>query len=239
MAFASFSRGYVSGGYTLLSNIFIEEHLPHSNGDCVLVYLYGLYLCEHATSADNTIEHMSTILGIPAINIKDAFEYWEEQGLVEILHTVPMEIKFWPIKRNSAKVRKLPKGEYDGFNTQAQALLDGRMVTTTEFNEYYAFMKSMKFEPNALLVVIKNCVELKGFTVGYNYILTVAKHLAYDGLTTHKAVSEKFEIDRSKHNELEKLIKGIRKNKVAPKEFIKHSYDPSKIKEIGTNEIEF
>ncbi len=239
MGLVSFSRGYMTDGYTILSNIFMEEHLPHSNGDCVRVYLYGLYLCQNSTSADNTIETFSTILGITPTNIKDAFEYWEKQGLVQILDTVPMEIKYLPIKRNSAKVQKLPRGEYDEFNTKAQAILDGRMITTTEFNEYYAFIRSMHFEPEALLLVIKNCVDLKGFTVGYSYILTVAKNLAYDGLITLSAVKEKFNIDKKDNNALASLIKGIRKKKTSNKEFIKHSYDPNKIKEIGTNEVEF
>jgi hypothetical protein len=241
MAFASFSRGFISGGITLLSNIFIEEHLPVSNGDCVRVYLYGLYLCKNAVSADNTAEHMSATLGLSADDVKSAFEYWEAQGLVQILNTRPIEIKYLPVKRNSAKVQALPKGKYDDFNAKAQAILDGRMVTTTEFHEYYAFMESMHFEPDALLVVMKNCTELKGFTVGYAYILTVAKNLAYEGLITHKAVSEKFNIGKQNNSALETLIKGIRKKKKNNNDFIKHSYDPKTIKEIGKNasDIEF
>jgi hypothetical protein len=237
MAFASFSRGFMSGGYTLLSNIFIEEHLPVSNGDCVRVYLYGLYLCGNSTSADNTIENMTVTLGLPYDDIKAAFEYWQDQGLVQVLATDPVEVKYLPIKRNSAEVRALPKGKYDDFNAKVQAILDGRMVTTTEFNEYYAFMESMHFEPDALLVVIRNCAELKGFTVGYHYILTVAKNLTYMGLNTHKLVAEKFNVDKQNANELEKLIKELRKKQ---KDFIRHSYDPNKAeKEVNIDDIEF
>lgn len=239
MALVSFSRGYMAEGFTTISNIFMEEHLPYANGDCVRVYLYGLYLCQNATSADNTIEAMSAKLGIHHTNIKDAFEFWEKQGLVQILDTVPMEIKYLPIKRNAAKVRSLPKGQYDEFNTKAQALLDGRMITTTEFNEYYAFMNSMHFEPDALLLVIQNCVALKGFTVGYAYILTVAKNLAYEGLTTHKAVAEKFNVDQKDTNALAELIKGIRKKKPISKDFIKHSYSPEVFKEANIDDVEF
>ena len=239
MGFASFSRGYTTTGYTNISNVFMEEHLPYANGDCVRVYLYGLYLCQNANSADNTIEMMSTKLGISTANIKDAFEYWEKQNLVQILDTVPMEIKYLPIKRNSANVRDLPQGQYDEFNIKAQAILDGRMITTTEFHEYYAFMESMHFEPEALLLVIKNCVLVKGFTVGYAYILTVAKNLAYEGLTTHAAVSAKFAVDQKDQNALTNLIKQIRKNKPANKEFIRHSYSAEALKEIETDVSEF
>ena len=239
MGLVSFSRGYMSTGYTNISNIFMEEHLPYANGDCVRVYLYGLYLCQNATCADNTIEMMSTKLGISVANIKDAFEYWEKQNLVQILDTVPFEVKYLPIKRNSAKVHELPKGHYDEFNTKAQAILDGRMITTTEFHEYYAFMESMHFEPEALLLVIKNCVLVKGFTVGYAYILTVAKNLAYEGLTTHAAVSAKFAVDQQDHSALTNLIKQIRKNKPNNKDFIRHSYSAEALKEKETDVSEF
>lgn len=238
MSLVSFSRGYVTDGYTNLSNIFIEEHLPYANGDCVRVYLYGLYLCQNATSADNTMESMASKLGISTNNIKDAFEFWEQRGLVQILDTVPIEIKYLPIKHNAAKVRKLPQGQYDDFNTKAQALLDGRMITTTEFHEYYAFMESLHFEPRALLLVIQNCVAYKGFTVGYAYILTVAKNLAYEGLTTYQAVAEKFTVDQKDHNALGELLKGIRKKKPSNKDFIKHSYDPAVFKETNNDNIE-
>ena len=82
MGLVSFSRGYMTAGYTNISNIFMEEHLPYANGDCVRVYLYGLYLCQNSTSADNTIEMMSTKLGISVANIKDAFIYWEKQNTI-------------------------------------------------------------------------------------------------------------------------------------------------------------
>jgi hypothetical protein len=243
MAFASFSRGAVSGGWTQVSNVFIEEHIPQSNGDCVRVYLYGLWLCGNAAAADNTVENMSSVLGLSADDIKCAFEYWQDCGLVQIIETEPIEIKYLPIRANSKKVRALPFGKYDEFTAKVQSILDGRMITQTEFNEYYDFMKSMHFEPSALLVVIKNCAELKGATIGYHYILTVAKNLAYLGLNTHKLVAEKFNIDKQNITELQNLIKELRKKQTpkVKKDFIKHSYDPQKIKEIGKNaaKIEF
>jgi hypothetical protein len=242
MAFCSYYRGYTASGYTVIPNAFIDEHIPVSNGDCVRVYLYGLMLCERADGANNTIEDMSATLGLKPEDIISAYEYWEQQGLI---HFVNDEIKYLPITRNSAKIRKLPKGKYDDFNAKAQSLLDGRMVTTTEFSNYYSFMESMHFEPNALLLVIKECVTFKGFNVGYHYILTVAKGLAYSAILTQKQVAEKFNYDRQNTKELEHIIKSLRQNASGKadkkKDFIHHSYDPEKIKEIGKNagRIEF
>ncbi|MDR0384266.1 MAG: DnaD domain protein [Christensenellaceae bacterium] len=232
MAFVSYSRGMVNSNYTMISNIFLNEHLPTSNGDCVRVYLYGLMLCNNSIGSENTIENVSLTLGLSVEDVKSAFEFWEGQGLVQFVND---EVKYLPIRNNSSKVKNLPTGKYDDFNAKAQAILDGRMITTTEFHEYYAFMESMHFEPDALLLVIKNCAELKGYTVGYAYILTVAKNLAYLGLRTVGGVSAKFEAGKANRTELERLIKELRKRQTQPNKqnFIKHDYDIEKIKEIA------
>ena len=233
MAFVGFSRGMVSGGFTPLSNVFLEEHLPTANGDCVRVYLYGLLLCQNATGADNTLERMSAALGIPMDDIRAAFEYWQDCGLVQIIETDPFEIKYLPIKPNAKKVRSLPRGKYDDFNAKVQSILDGRMVTTTEFNEYYAFLESMHFEPAALLILIQKCVAAKGPTIGYHYILTRAKNLAYLALCTPKQVTEYFNTG----DELQKLMKDL--NGKPKKDFIKHSFTDKKEVTTNANEIEF
>ena len=88
--------------------------------------------------------------------------------------------------------------ELEIFKRKAKQILAGRELTTTEFFEYVGFMESMHFEPGALLVVMQECVNLKGCTVGYAYILTVAKNLVYEGLTTHEAVENYY----NKRNEM-------------------------------------
>jgi cyanate lyase len=243
MAFTSFSAGALLGGWTLLPNIFMEEHVPYSNGDCVRVYLYGLLLCQNSSSADNTVERMSAVLNLPADDIMSAFEFWRKRGLVQVLETDPIEIKYLPVISNSLIIGACNSTEFAEFHAKVDSIIDGRTVTQTEFEEYKNFITSMQFEPEALLIVIKNCVLAKSPTVGYHYILGIAKNLAYMGLRTRKQVAEKFDIDKQNITELQNLIKELRKKQpaAAKKDFIKHSYDPNKIKELAKNadEIEF
>jgi hypothetical protein len=98
--------------------------------------------------------------------------------------------------KNGGKMLMSEKGKYDDFNSKIQAIIDGRMITTTEFHEYYAFMEAMHFEQKALLEVIKYCVKLKGPAIGYHYILTAAKNLAYQGISTYELVFGKFNIKK-------------------------------------------
>lgn len=110
--------------------------------------------------------------------------------------------------------------ELEIFKRKAKQILAGRELTTTEFFEYVGFMESMHFEPGALLFVMQECVNLKGCTVGYAYILTVAKNLVYEGLTTHEAVENYYnkrnEMAAGKNSSiLEKINDLVKKNNLS------------------------
>lgn len=70
-------------------------------------------------------------------------------------------------------------------------MISGRMITVQEYNEYYIFLETSFFQPEALVAVAKHCAELKGSDIGYSYILTVARNLATSGYTSAAAVEEK------------------------------------------------
>ena len=48
-------------------------------------------------------------------------------------------------------------------------------------------------EPSALILIIEYCVRAKGVKIGYNYILTIAKNWAYDGITSFEKVDAKLQ----------------------------------------------
>ena len=41
-------------GLTLISNSFIQNHMPSANGNFVKIYLYLVMLCQHADTAANS-----------------------------------------------------------------------------------------------------------------------------------------------------------------------------------------
>ncbi len=191
MSFCSFSSQLIVDNQTTVDNLFITSFMPSAPAECVKVYLYGLFACSVASPIHNSIEEFSKTLNMSHEDIESAFVYWQDKGLVQILDTIPYEVRFLPVKNVNIKHPKIKDGKYNSFNLQAQEIITGRMITPNEYYEYYALMESLKIEPSALIMIIKYCVDLKGDNVGYAYIITVAKNWAQEGITTAKAMEEK------------------------------------------------
>lgn len=191
MAFCKFSTEYNANLEISLSRIFVTDYLPYAPDSCTKVYLYGLNLCLQDQDVTNSLENVSQSLGMSKEDIKSSFLYWQDQGLVTVLNFDPIEIRYLNIvpKKFSAKMFK--KEKYADFNKAMQEVLDGRMITPTEYREYYVLMDSLHIEDSALVMIAKYCTNAKGNDVGYNYILTVAKNWAYQGVHTAKDVENK------------------------------------------------
>ncbi|MDE6583035.1 MAG: DnaD domain protein, partial [Clostridia bacterium] len=174
-----------------VDNIFINNYLPYADAKYVKIYLYGLYKCQDSNSKDNTIENFANELRLKAEDIEKAFTYWQEQGLVQILNVIPFEVRYLPISDVLTNTKKYNAKKYETFNAQAQELLSGRMITPNEYREYYDVIERFHVEKDALLMIIKYCVDIKGDSVGYAYITTIAKDWANQKITTAKQVEEK------------------------------------------------
>ena len=81
MPICRFSGDYLAMGVTPVENIFIDQYLPSAPGDYVRVYLYGLMQCHYADGG-MTFEKMARILSMSETDVKNAFAYWEQRGLV-------------------------------------------------------------------------------------------------------------------------------------------------------------
>lgn len=191
MAFCKFSVDMIANNTTNVDNIFINNYLPYADAKYVKIYLYGLYKCQDSNSKDNTIENFANELRLTSEDIEKAFTYWQEQGLVQILNVIPFEVRYLPISDVLTNTKKYNAKKYESFNAQAQELLSGRMLTPNEYREYYDVIERFHVEKEALLMIIKYCVDIKGDNVGYAYITTIAKDWANQKITTAKQVEEK------------------------------------------------
>lgn len=214
MSFCSFSSQVIIDNKTTIDNLFITSFMPHAPSECVKVYLYGLFIAGDSNESHNTIAEFSKALSLSEEDIESAFVYWQEQGLVQILDTIPFQVKYLPIKNALLKHPKIKEQKYSNFNVGAQEILSGRMITPNEYFEYYATMDSLHIEQGAMLMIIKYCADLKGNNVGYSYILTVAKNWAKDGITTTTSVNEKLMGYEKQNEELCLVAKamGIKRN---------------------------
>lgn len=209
MAFCKYSSEYIANSKTEIDNIFLNDYLPYCEPQFSLVYIYGLYLCQ-SNSFDNSLENMAKSLNMSQEDCIGAFEYWQEEGLVQILKTNPLQVVYIPLK-NVLSANKLYKPDkYSIFNAQANEIFQGkRAISKHEYQEYYDFLERYHFEQEALLMIMKYCVDTKKSAVGYNYILTVARDWASEGITTASAVEEKLKAFEDRNEDLTKIFKEL------------------------------
>lgn len=216
MSFCKYSTEFVASSKTEIDNIFINDYLPFADPMHVKVYVYGLYKCNDSSAFDNTLEAFAKHLNLSEDDILSAYEYWQEEGLVQVLKTSPIEVRYIPLN-NVLSANKLYKSEkYSTFNQQAQEIFEGkREISKTEYGEYYDFLERFHVEQEALLMIIKYCVDSKRSAVGYNYILTVAKNWANEGITTTQAVEERLQAFEQKDSQVQEVLKIIGAKRLA------------------------
>lgn len=205
MALCSYSSKLAMDGYTIVDNTFLNEFLPQATGDDVKVYLYGLNLCSNPNNDDNNLDTICKVLSLTEDDVLDAFSYWQEMGLVQIVSTNPLEVRYLPVRARSGSAKIRNKEKYADFNEQIQGVISGRMITPTEYNEYYSLIEIYHFEPEALVLIARYCTKLKSSSIGYPYILAVARNFANEGLKTTEAVEQKF-IEQEQNSEEIKLV---------------------------------
>ena len=194
MAFCKFTNDYLSKKTTEIENVFLKDFLPSAPPICVKVYLYGLYKCQTPEATDNTVEGFAKALDLSQEEVISAIAYWEEQNLVQSISNDPFEVRFLPIKSGSSALKKFNKDKYKKFNIAIQELITERMITPNEFQEYYYTIEHYHFEIDAMIMLIKYCVEQKGVDVGHAYILTVARNWGKLGVQTVDDVKNQLEL---------------------------------------------
>lgn len=213
MAFCNFSSEWVQSNTTTIDNVFFNEFLPNAPDNCVKVYLLGLYKCNNPLALDNNLESFARALNLSTEDIISCFLYWQELGLVTLINTNPLEVRYLPLKNGSSRLKKFNTDKYKAFNIKAQEI-KGNMITPNEYQEYYYVIESMHMEPEAMLMIMQYCVNLKGKTVGHAYITTIAKNWAYDGILTCEDVEERLKEQEKSTSDVCLVLKelGLKRN---------------------------
>lgn len=209
MALCSYSSRLAMDGFTVIDNTFLNEFLPQATGDDVKVYLYGLNLCSNPNVEDNNLDTICKVLSLTEDDVLEAFSYWQEMGLVQIVSTNPLEVRYLPARARSGSAKIRNREKYTDFNEQIQSVITGRMITPTEFNEYYSLIETYHFEPEALIMIARYCTKIKSSSIGYPYILAVARNFANDGLKTIEAVEQKFLEQEQNSDEIKRVLTAL------------------------------
>ncbi len=192
------SEASLDGSVTVETK-FIVEYMPYADGDYVKVYLYALSLAARKNDPDDSIERLARRLDLDIATVDAAFDYWTEQGLMSRLGD---EVTFLSLRAARPKIKKYDVDKYREFNRLAQQYVAARQIAPNEYNEYYSLMEKTGLEWQAMVLIVKYCVNIKGDNVSCPYILAVARNLAADGYRTCTDVENRLEEYGVFYNEL-------------------------------------
>lgn len=205
----SFAKEFSNSAFTSIENAFIKEYLPIASGESVKVYLYGLFACQNP-AFDVSIKDMADFLKLSEETVKDCFYFWEEFGLVSILSKEPFSVQYQPITTtSSARPKKIKAEKYSEFTKSIQVLLPTRMISPSEYTEYFMIMETFAIKPEAMLLIIKYCIDKKGKEIGYRYISKVAKDFGSRGITTVEKIEKELSSYVLRTGEINKILSAM------------------------------
>ena len=193
MAFCKYSSSLINSATISLDIKFLNDYVPIAPENCLKVYLFGLLKCQNSAEYDNTIENFQNVLGLSKEDILNAFLYWQDQNLVQILEVDPIEIRYLPTKDNLKNLKKIESKKYSSFVNEIQEIINGRQINPNEYYKYIDFIETYHIQPCDFNMIVKYCVDKKGNNINCNYILTVAKVWADEGVRTAEKIEEKIE----------------------------------------------
>lgn len=189
MSFCSFSKEFNENSYTAVENQFFTKYMPDADGFAVKVYLYGLYLCQNADS-DFNIFSMAEVLKTPKEKIEEAFVFWEDYDLVEILSRDPFAVCYLPVRSAVGRPKKIRYEQYGDFNKELQRKMQqvGKFVSYNDSIKYMHFLDENNIQPQAFLLIAEYCINKQGESVSPSYIFNKARKFIRNGWLTYEQV---------------------------------------------------
>ena len=188
MAFCTFSKDFDTG-YTVVENKFITKYLPEADGFAVQVYLYGLLLCQK-NDAEFSVRSMAEVLKTTEEQIQQAYAFWEDYDLVEILSREPFTVQYLPVRSTTGKPKKTHYEQYADFNKELQRKMQkvGKFISAGDYIKYMRFLEENEMQPQAFLLIAEYCINKQGDAVSPSYIFNKAKKLIRSGCLTYEQV---------------------------------------------------
>ena len=193
MGFCKFSSSLINETSINVDAKFLNDYLPIVPDNYLKVYLFGLLKCQNSESSDNSIQNFVNVLNLKEEDIINAFKYWQEENLVQIIETNPIQIKFLPQKNNFGSLKKVDSKKYATFVSELQETISGRQINPNEYLKYIDFIENYNIQATDFIMIVKYCVDKKGDNINCNYILTVAKVWVEEGVRTAEKIKEKIE----------------------------------------------
>lgn len=190
-----FSLDAVRRMATPVDNRFFLDYLPHADLNCVRVYLYGLMLCSAGATAN---ADLGDALGLSEAAVKEAYAYWQEQGLVQIRGEEPLIVEYLDLE--PTKEGGVVPGKYASLVSALGSLIAPRQFDFRELRHVYDWIEVYGLDEGAVLELVAHCMDLKGRRVSVNYIDAVARTWSEASVTTRESARAAIErYDLKKH----------------------------------------
>ncbi|MDR1940553.1 MAG: DnaD domain protein [Clostridiales bacterium] len=186
----SFSSDFIIDGVTVVDNLFIHEYLPEAKPVSVKVYIYGLYAANHG--GIDGVDELSRKLSLTIDETFEALQELELAGLISIVSKTPPSIRFLNPRGKDAPSRKKYKpSKYADFISALEKLFSGRTMSQNELLEYVDAVERLNMQPETMLMIASYCINGKGQSISFKYVLTVAEAWANEGVREPAAAEEK------------------------------------------------
>lgn len=191
-----FLRGGAAYGQTSVENVFIMEYMPRLSPEAVKAYLFALMLSQCPEAEISVL----SALEMDEAALLATLSELEKVGLVKLsgagANMCVSIIRLWQKSEISDAVSKHTR--FGPFNARLAKELGARMLTGAELERVYDWIDVFGFDEDAALAIVRYCVNMKGARVSVNYMDSVARAWADEGildsLSVQKRVGERMEI---------------------------------------------
>jgi DnaD/phage-associated family protein len=211
---------------THLENIFINEYMPQADGVYVKVYIFALMYAGHDSHMTN--ETIAKHLGISVLDVLQAWDYWEKQGVIKKFAASTKDqfdysVEFASLKElvysKGKRARKaegtVPETHRDLMeNDQIKRMysdieqITGRFFEGTEPQEILSWISDYKVAPEFVTRVYKYCVQKRNNSKA-KYVASVVREWIGLGLKTVEQVEEFLEETDNRHYIYRRVLKSM------------------------------
>ncbi|MBP3371463.1 MAG: DnaD domain protein [Clostridia bacterium] len=182
MSLCKFQPDSAGFGTTVVQTRFIRQYMPHAPGDYVKVYLYGLSLCCDAQN-DEDLTGIAQALDLAEDQVRNAFFYWQQQGLVRIQNISGAPEVFYCAAAADMQNALVPGDRFREINSRINALFAPRQITPRELDAMHEWMDALGFSMQSVILLLEYCIRMHGKEVALAYMDAVAHNWAQEGLT--------------------------------------------------------
>ncbi len=208
---------------------FFDRYLPTVNGDYLKIYLFGLKLCmENQSMTDSEI---AKSLGVLTVDVKNAWHYWEQEGLISLSEEGSVEFEN-PEEMTFSSVAKKEKKPYeavrfeDVFSTiqrdedfkETLRIVEAtypELLTQDDVMMIFDIVKIKGIPLEHLMVTIAHCLKIRKKSMKYIYKVVTANYA--DGITDLEDLEQHFTRMEQSNKYMKKVAKVL---KITGREFV-------------------